>query len=237
MPAMIPVPKKAFILAAGLGTRMRPLTDNIPKPMVEAQGRTLIDRTLDKLVEAGVEEAVVNTHYKAEVLQEHLAKRNDLKIYISHEPILLETGGGVANALGKLGDEPFYAVTSDVILAGDGLEQLADSYVNGRAGALLLHEVATAYGYEGNGDFNLFGVTGRIILAHEGMQAKYVFTGAQILNPELFSRPKVLALGVVFPLGKVYRIFCDDFIGVVNKGKWYHIGTPEALNNLEPLQA
>ena len=160
-------PKKAFILAAGLGTRMRPLTDNLPKPLVEVQGRTMIDRVLDRLVEGGVKEAIVNAHYHADKLAAHLAKRDDIKIIISHEPERLETGGGLSFARQQLGNEPIYVISTDIIwhdFAVTALENLAAKWRDGLVGLLLLNEVATGYGYDGEGDFLLDG-EGRFELA------------------------------------------------------------------------
>ena len=98
------VPKTAMVLAAGLGTRMRPLTDAVPKPLLEIEGRTLLDQAIDRLALAGVETIVVNTHYKAEIVATHLAGRQHPRIEISHEHDLLETGGGVLHALSRLGE-------------------------------------------------------------------------------------------------------------------------------------
>ena len=109
-------PRRAMVLAAGLGTRMRPLTDSMPKPLVKVAGKPLIDHVLDRLADAGVEQAVVNVHHFAEQLQRHLAHRQRPKIVISDERgLLLGTGGGVKRALPELGDAPFFHVNSDTI--------------------------------------------------------------------------------------------------------------------------
>ena len=102
-------PKVAMVLAAGLGTRMRPITDRIPKPLVEVGGRTLLDRALDRVEEAGIARAVVNVHYKGEQIERHLAERTRPSVAISREDELLETGGGVAKALPLLGEVFFVA--------------------------------------------------------------------------------------------------------------------------------
>ena len=226
---------KAFVLAAGMGTRMRPLTDNLPKPMIEVQGRTMIDRALDKLVEYGVTEAVVNTHYKAEILVDHLAKRRDLNIQISYEPVRLETGGGILNALDLIGDEPFFVITSDIVwqdAAGQktALQKLADNWDDRLVGELLLHPLADAYGYEGLGDFDL--EDGKMTWRAENSKAQFVFTGLQILHPQVFDRKEVKELGDNFPLNKIYKLYLDDYKGIENDGKWYHIGTPDALRQM-----
>lgn len=108
-------PTAAMVLAAGLGERMRPLTLEKPKPLLEVGGRTLIDWTLDRFAEFGIAKVVVNTHYKAEQLRDHLAARNDLDIRISHEPERLETGGGVKRALVHFGNSPFYVANADSV--------------------------------------------------------------------------------------------------------------------------
>jgi len=111
----------AMLLAAGLGTRMKPLTDTRPKPLIEVGGRTLVDRVLDKLVAQGVTRAIVNVHYLADMMEAHLAARKDIEIIISDErDLVLETGGGVVKALPLLGDEPFFVVNTDVTWATAG---------------------------------------------------------------------------------------------------------------------
>src|SRR6202034_1582154 len=107
-------PQSAMVLAAGLGTRLRPITDRLPKPLVPVCGRALIDHVLDRLVVAGVQRVVVNVHYKAEMVASHLATRHDLEIALSHEDALLDTGGGIMKALPLL-DEVIHVVNSDVI--------------------------------------------------------------------------------------------------------------------------
>ncbi len=136
------MPKSAIVLAAGLGTRMRPYNGNIPKPLVAVGGKALIDYALDRLAEAGVERAVVNVHYLAEALERHLASRTRPRIVISDERgMLLGTGGGIANALPKLGDAPFFLVNSDTMWV-DGIKpnfaRLADAFDSAAMDALLL---------------------------------------------------------------------------------------------------
>ncbi len=229
-------PKKAFVLAAGLGTRMRPLTDNIPKPLVEVEGRTMIDRALDKLVEFGVEEAIVNSHYQAEKLHAHLAKRKDIKITISHEKERLETGGGLLFARDKLGNDPVFVVSTDIIWNDNNgktaLETLAENWDDKLVGLLLLNQVSTGYGYEGRGDFKLYG-DGRIEWREPEGNVPFVFTGLQIICPKVFDRPAVHDMAPAFPLNRIYTAYLDGFRGVEYGGKWYHIGTPEALAGLK----
>ncbi len=232
-------PKKAFVLAAGLGTRMRPLTDNLPKPLIEVQGRTMIDRALDKLVEFGVEEAIVNAHYKPEMIEAHLKKRKDIKITISHEFERLETGGGMLYARNLLGNEPIFIVSTDIIWQDSNktaLETLAASWDDKFVGLLLLNQVSGSYGYDGRGDFKLY-QDGRIEWRDSDNNAPYVFTGLQMICPKVFDFPAVHEMGKVFPLNKIYSLYLEKFRGVEYNGKWYHIGTPEALSGLKLSQA
>src|SRR5689334_4964126 len=144
-----------MVLAAGLGTRLRPLTESMPKALVTVQGRTLLDRALDHLESVGVKRAVVNTHHKAEMIARHLVGRKTPVITISHESVLLDTGGGIANALPHLG-EPFFAVNSDAVWLNGrvpALTRLAQVFDPERHDcALLMQETVPAVGYEGRGD-------------------------------------------------------------------------------------
>lgn len=223
--------KKAFVLAAGLGTRMRPITDTTPKPMIEVQGRAMIDRALDRLVEVGVEKAIVNTFYLPEIIENHLSKRSDIEIIFSREEERLETGGGIKNALHLLGDEPFYVTSSDVIWQSkESLESLAKNWNDDLFGLLLLHKTSDAYGYDGAGDFHL-NASGELKFRSED-SADFVFTTLQILNPKLFTEDSIEELGDVFSMRAVYEMFLSKFRGIENQGDWFHIGTPEAINGL-----
>src|SRR5690349_5370060 len=159
-PSKMGIPRRAMVLAAGLGTRMRPLTDKVPKPLVKVAGRPLIDHVLDRLAEVGVERAVVNVHHFADQMQEHLAHRRHPQILISDERgLLLGTGGGVKKALPQLGDAPFFHINSDTVWI-DGkrpnLARLADRFDAAAMDALLLMAPATgSVGYTGRGDFTM----------------------------------------------------------------------------------
>lgn len=232
------IPNTAMILAAGLGLRMRPITDSIPKPLVKVLGRTLIDRAVDRLVEAGVTKITVNTHYRHEMIEAHLAKRKDVEIAISHEKERLETGGGVKNALQLIGDSPFFVISSDVIwLNGpeNALHRLASAFLPGSA-TLLLHPTYKAYGYSGPGDFTLDQLF-KLTMRKEKEIAPLVFTGAQILDPALFRLPEVVSFGDGFPLSKIYRLLnqTPSLRGIRHDGAWLHIGDPAGLALAEKL--
>lgn len=227
-------PHHAMVLAAGLGLRMRPITDHIPKPLVDVAGRTMLDRALDHLDHAGVAHKVVNSHWLADKVAAHLAQHSD--IVISHEDVLLETGGGVAKALPLLGADPFYVVNSDIIWtdgAVPALKRLADAWDDARMDALLLMQrTATAVGYDGAGDFFLdsSGIPKRRGTAQV---APLLFSGVQILSPRLFkdAPPGKFSLNILYDRAlEEGRLF-----GIVHDGSWFHVGTPEALPEVSAL--
>src|ERR1700754_1173660 len=154
-----------MVMAAGYGTRLRPLTDSVPKPMVKVLGVPLIDVALDRLAAAGVERAVINLHHLGDQIRAHLKERKQPEIVFSQEDEILETGGGIVKALPLLGDEPFFTVNAKIIwLNGktDCLERMAQALDPDKMDALLLlHSTARAVGYDGMGDF-LMDPTGRL---------------------------------------------------------------------------
>ena len=227
-------PTRAMALAAGLGTRMRPLTLTVPKPLVVVAGRTMLDRALDHLRRQDIERIVVNTHWLAHCIRDHVAAASD--IVLSHEDEILETGGGVAKALPLLGDRAFFVVNCDIIWTdGDrpALSLLSDAWDDAAMDALLLlHPVDTAVGYEGAGDF--YAEPGRPPRRRgTDPTAPYLFTGVQILHPRLFDG----APTGKFSLNRLYdRALERGRLGaVIHTGNWYHVGTPEALPEVEAL--
>src|SRR5438477_7994602 len=151
-------PKTAIVLAAGLGTRMRPLTDRWPKALVKVSGRPLIDHALDRLAAADVSSVVVNLHHFADQLETHLASRKRPRVIFSDErKQILGTGGGIAKALLQLGAAPFFLLNSDSMWlegATPNLARLARAFDPGRMDTLLLLSPAAAtVGYDGNGDY------------------------------------------------------------------------------------
>jgi N-acetyl-alpha-D-muramate 1-phosphate uridylyltransferase len=223
------LPRTAMVLAAGLGTRLRPVTETIPKPLIEINGRTLLDHAIDRLVLVGVERIVVNLHYKAAMVAEQLARRDHPRIEISREAELLDTGGGVAAALPLL-DEVFFVVNSDVFwLDGkDGaLRRLAAAFDPDRSDAvLLLQRTVTAVGYDGSGDY-LIDPLGRPHRRGEREIAPFLFAGLQLLHRRIFT-------GVPDRVFSLVRLFdraeeAGRLRAVVHDGEWYHIGTPQGL--------
>jgi len=224
----------AMVLAAGLGTRLRPLTDRLPKPLVPVAGRTLLDHALDRLADAGVATAVVNLHHLGDLIAEHLKGRSTPKIILSREEQRLETGGGVRHALPLLGAGAFFVVNADVLwLNGpyDALARLRSQWQESEMDALLLlQETTAAFGYDGAGDF-LADPAGRLARRPERELAPYLFTGVQILHPRLFkgSPEGAFSLNVLYDralaAGRLY--------GVVHDGEWFHVGTAEGLAEAE----
>lgn len=228
-------PTKAMVLAAGLGKRMRPLTDDIPKPMVRFLGKPLVDHVLDRLAAAGIVEAVVNLHYKPEPLEAHLKARRTPKITLSDErDALLDTGGGLMRALPLLGREPFVVHNSDSVWeegVGSNLDRLFAAWNGDRMDSLLLMALGGhSIGYDGHGDFNMES-DGRLQRREEGRESPFVFTGVSIAHPRLFENAPKGA----FSLNKLWdrAIEKNRLFGVRLEGTWMHIGTPEALTEAE----
>jgi len=227
-------PTRAMILAAGLGARMRPITDTVPKPLIEVDGRPLIDHALDRLHTAGIVEVVVNVHHLADKIEAHLKARSKPKVRLSPEPERLETGGGVAKALPMLGERPFYVVNSDAFwLNGplDTLGRMAAMWDDARMDALLLlHSTVDAYGYRGVGDFCV-DEEGVLSRRPESEVSPWLFTGIQILHPRLFDdAPKgPFSLNVLYDKAiKAKRLY-----GIVHDGEWFHVGTKTGLEAAE----
>ena len=180
---------RAMVLAAGLGTRMRPLTNDRPKALVEVAGRSLIDHNLDRLREAGVKRAIVNVHAFADLLEAHLKRRTDLEIIISDErALLMETGGGFKQARALLGDAPVFVCNIDSVWeepAGSALRRLAQGFDASRMGArLMLADMDQCLGYDGHGDFAM-DAEGELSFRGDSPRAPFAYMGAQIVNPAI----------------------------------------------------
>ncbi|MFY9894334.1 MAG: nucleotidyltransferase family protein [Xanthobacteraceae bacterium] len=232
-------PNRAIVLAAGLGTRMRPYNGHVPKPLVQIGGKSLIDYSLDRLADAGVERVVVNVHHLADALERHLASRKRPHIVISDERAeLLGTGGGIAKALPQLGDGPFFLVNSDTVWL-DGVKpnfaRLADAFDPATMDALLLlAPTAESIGYGGRGDFAML-PDGRLCRRGEREVVPFVYAGAAIVSPALFAGAPAGA----FPLTPLFdRAGAKDrLFGLRLEGLWMHVGTPEAVAAAEAALA
>lgn len=234
------VPETAMVMAAGKGTRMRPLTATRPKPLVEVAGTTLLDHVLDHLRVAGVKRIVVNVHYLADSLEAHLASHGgDLEVVISDErDALLETGGGLIKAKPLLQSDPFLCVNTDNVWTDgpvDGIELLAAHWDDSRMDALmLLVPLARAHNHQGRGDFHM-DVWGRLSRRKPGRVAPYVWTGIQMLSQRVLVDPPSPAFST--------NVFWDRAIaagrcfGVVHQGLWFDVGTPAAIPKTEAMLA
>lgn len=227
-------PTTAMVLAAGLGQRMRPITDNMPKPLVQVRGEAMLDTILDRLGAHGIEKVVVNLHYLGGMIVDHLKDRRKPAIVFSQEDDLLETGGGVKKALPLLGDAPFFVLNGDVCWL-DGLtpalERLAAAWDEAEMDALLLlHPTCSAFGYEGIGDYFMDPV-GRLRRRQERQIAPFIHAGIQILHPRLFAG----APEGSFSLNRLYDKAqeAERLWGVRHDGEWYHVGTPAELRAVE----
>jgi len=225
------MPRCAMVLAAGLGTRMRPLTDTRPKPLVAVGGKVLIDHVLDRLAAAGVEAAVVNVHHFPDQVERHLAQRQAPKIRISDERgTLLDTGGGVVKALALLGQEPFFLLNADTIWL-DGVKpnlvRLGEGFDAARMDALLLlAATSSSVAYAGRGDFAM-APDGRLARRGEREVAPFVYAGVAIFAPALFAGapPGAFSLNLLFDRA----IEAGRLFGLRLDGVWMHVGTPEAI--------
>ncbi len=229
-------PKTAMVLAAGLGKRMRPITDTMPKPLVEIAGRTLLDRGLDSLADAGVTQAVVNVHYLPEQIVAHVAARTVPRIVVSDESAgLLDSAGGIVKALPELGADPFYILNADTFwidTEDSNLDRLALAWDAARMDILLmLADLDSATGHSGGTDF-LVGPDGDLTRA-KGAPDGLIYAGVAILNPA------ILAGAPEGPLS-LNRYF-DEAIaagrlhGMRMGGRWVTVGTPDAIPQAEAV--
>lgn len=229
------LPETAMVMAAGLGLRMRPLSD-LPKPMIPVAGISLIDRTLDWLAASGVKRAVVNTHYRAEIIKEHLSQRKKPAITISHEKELLETGGGIVKAMPLLGNTPFFSVNSDVICldgAKPALARLAAQWSESLDALLLLQTVDKAVGYDGLGDF-FMDEKGLLTWRGDKPSAPYVFTGVQLLHPRLFRNAPTGKFSLTLLYDRALTTpHTSKIAGIVHDGAWLHVGSPDGVHQAE----
>jgi len=225
----------AMVLAAGLGTRMRPFNGKLPKPLMQVGGKALIDYVLDRLAEQRVERAVVNVHHLADQIEQHLAGRKRPRIIISDErDELLGTGGGVVQALPQLGDGPFFHVNSDTIWI-DGVKpnlgRLGAAFDLARMDALLLvAPTASSIGYSGRGDFSM-SPDGTLTRRGEREVVPFVYAGAAILTPAFFAGTAAgpSSMSPLFDRAAEAGRLC----GLRLEGVWMHVGTPEAIKAAE----
>ncbi len=235
-------PKAAMVLAAGFGTRMRHLTQDRPKPMVMFAGKPMIDHVLDGLAGAGIKQAVVNVHYKADVLEAHLKQRSIPQIHISDErDTILNTGGGVARALDNyplLGEDAFLLHNSDSVWYEhevNNIRALVKAWDSEKMDCLMmLANKEDSIGYSGKGDFHL-DLEGRLTRQAGESESDYIFAGVSIQHPRIFAGCPQGAFSIndlwnnALAQGRMY--------GIPHHGRWMHVGTPEALVEAEAVLA
>jgi len=224
---------QAFILAAGYGTRMRPITYEIPKPMVPVNSKSIISRTMDSLIAHGVEIIIINAFYKKELLSQHIkeysAQHRNIEIKIIEEHELLETGGGIINAMQYLDNKPFFVANSDSIFIGSNVfTDLNEKWDDSMNALFLLSNPKLSHGYLGKGDFSLDNKN-QLTLPNK---ISYPFPGVHITQPKIFAGMEPRPIKVM----KIYDSYIKDstyqnFYGSIYQGKWFHVDTPESLES------
>lgn len=227
--------ESVMVLAAGLGTRLRPLTDKLPKPLVPVAGKPLIDHILDRLAAANFSHAVLNVHHLADLLEAHVAARASPRITISDERThLLDSGGGVLKALPLLGTKPFLIHNCDSIWtegAVSNLARLAECWDETTMDCLLLlAPAASSLGYRGRGDFALE-ASGRLRRRTAEESVPFAFAGVSVAHPRLFEG----APQGPFSLNRPWdaAIARGRAFGIVLDGSWMHVGDPAAVTAAE----
>ncbi len=229
------VPHTAMVLAAGLGTRMRPLTDDCPKPLIKVRGRKLIDRVIEPLKAAGVRRIVVNVHYLPEQIEDYLKNLTDFEVAVSDERgEVLETGGGLAKARAMLGDDPVFVLNTDAFWSpetADPLLALAEAFdPEHEDERLLVADTGRALGFDGPGDF-FMEADGRLKRRGEAVSAPWAYAGVRILKPQVYDGRPVERFSAVkvwdelIPTGRARGLALDSF--------WLHVGDPQALKDAE----
>lgn len=229
----------AMVLAAGLGTRMRPLTDTCPKPLIKVAGEAIIDRTLKHIRAAGIETLIVNLHYLPEQIEQWAARQKTPTVILSDErDALLDTGGGVAHALDHLGDKPFFVFNSDSFWI-DGprpaLDRMREAWCADRMDCLLLVAGMTdAIGFYGPGDFDMDD-DGRLTRRIESYIAPFVYAGCYLVSPALFEHAPAGAFSMNLLWNKA--LAAGRLFGLRHDSLWLHVGTPDAIAPAEDVLA
>lgn len=232
-------PRTAMVLAAGRGTRMRPLTEHTPKPLLPLGGKPLLDHALNRLHEAEVQSVVVNAFWQADRLAAHLEQRSAAglppQIILRREEVLLETGGGVRAALQLLGAAPFYVVNGDAFWV-DGplpaLLRLAQAFGDDVDGVLLVHRTFQVYGEVGFGDFNL-DKWGAVRRRAEREVVPYIYAGVQLIRPQLLADTPEGPFSMNLAWDRAMQR--GRLRAVVHDGLWFHLSTPPDLAQAESM--
>ena len=233
---MSTTPTTAMLLAAGLGSRMRPLTLTTPKPLIVVGGKPLIDWTLDPLIAAGINRAVVNVHYLPDQLRRHLSARPEA-VVSDESDALLDTGGGVVKALPHLGKSPFFVCNCDGILtnATTAFARVAAAWNDDHHDVVMLvHPLKTAHGFDGRGDF-FVAADGALRRRGLAVEAPYIYAGVYLMHPRVLAGETAIP----FSMNRVWdkAIAAGRMSAVIHDGDWFHVGTPEAVAETNTLLA
>ncbi|NRP69172.1 D-glycero-alpha-D-manno-heptose 1-phosphate guanylyltransferase [Ensifer psoraleae] len=228
----------AMVLAAGLGTRLRPITNTLPKPLVKIAGKPMIDYVLDILEAAGVTKAAVNVHHFADQMEAHLRHRETPHILISDErDALMNSGGGLAKGLKLLDDGPLIVMNADLFWVGEkvgepsNLQRLAGFFDRGKMDmALLCVRLEDTTGHNGKKDFSL-AEDGRLTRYEEGMENPVVYAGAIAMESRLFADAPSDAFNLNIYFDRA--IANGRLFGLMLDGHWMTVGTPEAIAEAE----
>ena len=230
--------RQAMVLAAGLGTRMRPITDTIPKPLVRIGGKPMIDYTLDSLVEAGVEQAAINVHHFADQMEAHLQSYRGLDVLVSDErDALMNSGGGLAKGLKLLDREPVFVMNADLFWIGEpadrpsNLRRLAGFFdAEHMDMALLCVRIEDTTGHNGKNDFSLAS-DGRLTRYRDDPSNPVVYAGAIVMSPALLDDAPQDAFNLNIYFDKA--IARGRLFGMMMEGHWLTVGTPDAIDDAE----
>jgi N-acetyl-alpha-D-muramate 1-phosphate uridylyltransferase len=228
----------AMILAAGLGTRMRPITNTMPKPLIKVAGKALIDYIFDSCRVGGVTQAIVNVHYLADQMETHALTVKNPRVFISDERNqLLDSGGGVKKALAHLGQDAFFILNADAIWTETGEPSLNRLRAHWNPKTmdilLLLAHSQGATGWSGRGDF-IMDEAGRLKRPGKDETTPHIYAGAGIWKRGLFDgRPDIFSLNLLFD----EAIKHGRLHGMTLNRLWMHVGTPDAIPEAEAAMA
>jgi MurNAc alpha-1-phosphate uridylyltransferase len=231
-----PFAHTAMVLAAGFGTRMRPLTNTTPKPLIPVAGKPIIAHGFDRLRAAHVSRAVVNAHYLADQIEAWCSSVTTPTTIVSDErDAILDTGGGIARALPLLGSDPFFVLNSDSFWIDRGtpaLTRLREAWDDAKMDCLLLLcDPVHTTGYDGKGDF-VIGSDGRLMRARNAPAGKALaYIGGYIVHPRLFNTAPTGAFSMNLLWDRAIQE--GRLFGLAHQGHWLHVGTPEAIGEAE----
>ena len=226
----------AMILAAGLGQRLKPITKTIPKPLLKINHKALLGYTIDMLLAIGINKIVINIHYKSELLKKYLDKNyNKIKIKLVYEPVLLDTGGGVKNAIKYFSGKSILILNSDILWHRStytDIKNLINSHnVNNYECSVLLSTLINSYGFEKKqGDF----IINNNLLFRNNLENKgLIYSGAQVINISILKlfRKKTFSFNLIWD----YLIKREKISGIIMKSKWLHFGNYKLLKNMKNI--